>query len=86
MFIGGGIAQYLQLRSAGQNNGRSFSADQNSLSGSIPNAALPPPQTHFVAPESRYKTRDLVPHSVTDSTTRHLETNSEGETMTLPKR
>lgn len=85
MFIGGGIAQYVQIRSTGQNNSGSFVADQNSLSGSIPNTALPPPQTSFVAPESRYKTGDLAPHSVTDSTTRHLEANSEGETMTLPK-
>ena len=49
------------------------------------NASLPPKQTEYVAPESRYKTGDLVPPSVTDSTTRHLEMNSEGETMTLPK-
>ena len=55
-------------------------------SGSIPNAALPPKQTAFVYPESRFKTGDLVPPSVTDTTTRHLEVNSEGETMTLPKR
>lgn len=86
MFIGSGIAQYLQLRSVGQNTGRSVSPDLSSLPGSMPNASLPPPQTNFIAPESRYKTGDLAPHSVTDSTTRHLQTNSEGETMTLPKR
>ena len=85
MFIGSGIAQYLQLRSA-QSNGRFVSADQNAIPASMPNAALPPPQTNFVAPESRYRTGDLVPPSVTDGTTRHLEVNSEGETMTLPKR
>ncbi len=28
---------------------------------------------------------DVVPPSVTDSTTKHLDVNSEGETMTLPK-
>lgn len=52
------------------------------------NAALPPTQTDYVAPavESRYKTGDLVPPSVTESTTRHLEINQEGETMTLPKK
>lgn len=85
MFIGGGIAQFIQVRS-GQRTVQ-FAADAgNSLSGSMPNAALPPTQTTFVSPESRYKTGDLVPPSVTDSTTRHLEVNSEGETMTLPKR
>ncbi len=51
----------------------------------INNASLPPSQTQYVAPESLYKTGDLVPPSVTDNTTRHLEMNSEGETMTLPK-
>jgi len=87
MFIGGGIAQYLQLKNSGNVNPTLTPAtDQNVLTGSSANAALPPTQTTFVEPESRYKTGDLVPPSVTDSTTRHLETNSEGETMTLPKR
>lgn len=48
--------------------------------------SLPAPQTEWVAPESRYKTGDLVPPSVTDGTTRHLEMDSEGKTMTLPKK
>lgn len=50
------------------------------------NAGLPPIQTQYVSPESRYKTGDLVPPSVTDGTTRHLEINKEGETMTLPQK
>lgn len=86
IFVAGGAAQYIQLRSARQSGAQFASADPNSLSGSMGNAALPPQQTQFVSPESRYKTGDLVPPSVTDSTTRHLEVNSEGETMTLPKR
>jgi hypothetical protein len=49
-------------------------------------AALPPTQTEYVAPETRYKTGDLVPPSVTEPTTRLLEMDSEGETMTLPKK
>lgn len=86
MFIGSGIAQYLQLKSAGR-GGVAFAPDtRNAISGSTPNAALPPQQTPFVAPDSQYKTGDLVPPSVTDSTTKHLEINSEGETITLPKR
>lgn len=85
MFIGSGIAQYLQIRSAQRNVGFA-AANQNSLPGSMSNAALPPTQTNFVSPESRYRTGDLVPPSVTDTTTKHLELNSEGETMTLPKR
>lgn len=48
---------------------------------------LPPTRTDYVsADDPRYKTGDLVPPSVTDHTTRHLEMNSEGETITLPKK
>lgn len=52
----------------------------------VQNAALPPTATEYVAPETRFKTGDLVPSSVTEPTTRHLEMDSEGETMTLPKK
>jgi len=84
--LGAGVAQYIQLRHANQgiqpvNN----SLGQQSISGPQNKASLPPIQQEYVAPESRYKTGDLVPPSVTDSTTRHLEADSEGETMTLPK-
>lgn len=86
MFVGSGIAQYIQVRQA-EKGRMQFSAESDKvLSTSTPNAALPPQQTTFAPVESRYKTGDLVPPSVTDSTTRHLEVNSEGETMTLPKR
>ena len=52
------------------------------------NSPLPPPQQQFVAPlaESRYKTGDLVPPSVTEDTTRHLQMDQEGQTMALPKK
>jgi len=84
--LGSGIAQYMQLRRAekgptafvGSNTG-------NTISGS-PNTALPPPQTEWASPESSYKTGDLVPPSVTENTTRHLEIDSEGRTKTLPKK
>lgn len=56
------------------------------FSQSPASAGLPPSQTEYVAPDSRYKTGDLVPPSVAEGTTRHLEINSEGETMTLPKK
>lgn len=51
-----------------------------------PDRSLTQAETQFVTPESRYKTGDLVPASVTDATTRHLEMDSEGQTMTLPKK
>ena len=85
MFIGSGIAHYIQLKSAGTSGARFAPVDQNSISAPASQPALPPTQTEYVSPESRYKTGDLVPPSVTDGTTKHLEINSEGETMTLPK-
>jgi len=86
MFVGGGIAQYMQIKRFEQGRVQFSAESQNVMTTSAPNAALPPQHTNFVSPESRYKTGDLVPPSVTDGTTRHLEVNSEGETMTLPKR
>jgi len=65
-----------------------FSAPQQTakLNQPLYNGGLPPSRTDYVTPaESRYETGDLVPPSVTDGTTRHLEVNQEGETMTLPK-
>ncbi len=52
------------------------------------NASLPPSQTNYVKPQgSVYDTGELVaPPSVVEGTTRHLEINNEGETMTLPKK
>lgn len=54
------------------------------------NSALPPIQADYVKPprKSIYDTGELYekPPSVTEGTTRHLEINNEGETMTLPKK
>jgi len=87
MFVGSGIAQFMQVRSASKVNGQFGAYDQGSISGANMNAtALPPLQTNLVAPESRYRTGDLVPSSVTEGTTRHLEMTGEGETMALPKK
>src|SRR5215216_735956 len=86
MFVGSGVAQYLQIRRFEQ--GRvGFSAEAaRSFTAAPQNAALPPQNVDLVRPpESRYKTGDLVPPSVTDSTTKPLEMDAEGETMTLPK-
>ncbi len=85
MFVGSGIAQYIQLKSVGSTGARFAPSEQPSIAAPPTNAALPPTQANYVSPESRYKTGDLVPPSVTDGTTKHLEINSEGETMTLPK-
>jgi len=85
MSLGAGVAQFVQLRRAGQGRGMVFTSAQNVISAA-PAASLPPTQTNYVTPESRYKTGDLVPPSVTDNTTRHLELDTEGQTMTLPKK
>ena len=61
---------------------------QNQIPTNSQNLNLPPTQTEFVKPQSSiYDTGELItPPSVTEGTTRHLEINKEGETMTLPKK
>jgi hypothetical protein len=89
--LGGGIAQYVQLKKL-EKQETAFAPQnaQNVISSAPPNNALPPTQTDYVAPpaQSIYDTGDLVerPGSVTEPTTRHLQMDSEGETMTLPKK
>lgn len=83
--IGSGVAQYVQLKKAEKGLLPLPPAESTANLSAVQNTALPPAQTTWVAPESRYKTGDLVPPSVTDGTTRHLEMDSEGKTMTLPK-
>lgn len=84
--LGSGVAQFVQIKNS---QSRSLSsAPQNfsdRVSAGSQNTALPPMQTEYVSPDSRYKTGDLVPPSVAENTTRHLELDKEGETMTLPK-
>lgn len=82
--LGAGIAQAMQLKKA-EKGGVVYSASPEALPHTQ-HTALPPQQTEFVSPESRYKTGDLVPPSVTENTTRHLEIDSEGQTMALPKK
>ena len=82
--LGAGIAQYIQLREA-KSGQVGFSSGPQNLPPTQ-NTALPPQQTEWAAPETRYKTGDLVPPSVAEGTTRHLEIDSEGQTMTLPKK
>ena len=83
--LGTGVAQYMQIRKqeAAQLNPASVSL--NSVDNASLNA-LPPQSTDFARPETRYRTGDLVPPSVTDNTTRQLEVDKEGQTMTLPKK
>ena len=85
--LGSGIAQYVQLKKTEQQRVSFTSpASSNFIAPAPPNTALPPTKTEYIAPDSRYKTGELVPPSVVEGTTRHLEINHEGETMTLPKK
>ena len=84
--LGAGIAQIMQLR---KNEKRMLPVTPQETRNNLKEetrAELPSSQTDYVSPDSRYKTGDLAaPPSVTEGTTRHLEMDSEGETMTLPK-
>ncbi len=85
--IGTGLAQIIQVK-ANEKADADFAATETERElSSNERRELPPDQTEYISPvtESKYKTGDLVPPSVTDNTTRHLEMDSEGETMTLPK-
>ncbi len=84
--LGAGVAQYVQLKKYEGDNFLIPAANDKNILTSSENAALPPSRTDYVSSESRYKTGDLAPPSVTDSTTKHLEMDPEGETMTLPKK
>ena len=84
--LGGGFAQLIQLKKSEKQSVTFVPQNtQNAIPSAPLNNALPPTQTQYSAPDSRYKTGDLVPPSVIENTTRHLEMDSEGETMTLPK-
>lgn len=85
MMLAAGIAGIVQLQRV-EKGGVVSAGDGRGQIRPAADTALPPAQTEWVTPESRYKTGDLVPPSVTDATTRHLELDSEGKTMTLPKK
>lgn len=86
--LGTGIAQLIQLRANERSNAAMASAPgaKNTVGPAQDHAELPASRTEYVAPESRFKTGDLVPSSVTERTTNLLkhDTDSEGETRALP--
>jgi hypothetical protein len=84
--LGRGVAQYLQLKRMEKVNPGFSPGTPPVLTPPTSAQSLPPQQTQYVSPDSRYKTGDLVPPSVTETTTRHLEMDPEGQTMTLPKK
>ncbi len=89
--LGSGVAQFVQLRKLERQEAAFELQNTSNLINSIPDKnALPPTKTDYVEPpkQSIYDTGDLVerPGSVTEGTTRHLQMDSEGKTMTLPKK
>ncbi len=86
--LGAGIAQIIQLRK----NEKLISVMPNEVRREISSqekTSLPPAETDYIKPpqKSFYDMGELVaPPSVTEGTTRHLEMDSEGKTMTLPKK
>jgi hypothetical protein len=87
--LSSGISEYLKYKRMTNSAVNFRSQNQPSLEQAPVSPNLPPVQTEYVKPteKSIYDTGELVasPGSVTENTTRHLEMNSEGETMTLPK-
>jgi hypothetical protein len=90
--LGSGLARCIMLKKYEQNQAAAFGSQpaQNEIPAAPQNTALPPTQADYVRPpqKSIYETGELYekPASVTEGTTRHLEINNEGETMTLPKK
>ncbi|CAN5598499.1 hypothetical protein BH10ACI3_BH10ACI3_13070 [soil metagenome] len=84
--LGSAVAQFIQIRRVEKGLPTYQPTAANEIGAAPQNSALPPPQTQWASPESKYKTGDLVPPSVAENTTRHLEMDPEGRTMTLPKK
>jgi hypothetical protein len=85
LMIGTGMARYMQLRRVETTQLGPSGVSVNSFESPSINA-LPDRKMEVASIPSRYQTGDLVPSSVTESTTRHLEIDSEGQTMTLPQK
>jgi hypothetical protein len=85
--LGTGIAKIIQIKQDEQEKASMNPANRMSELSSREREALPPQQTEYVSPHEQggYRTGDLAPPSVIEKTTRHLEMDKEGETMTLPK-
>jgi hypothetical protein len=83
--LGTGIAQYMQLKKVESGQPVYVPTAPPGIDAGTAQA-LPPQQQTYVSPESKYKTGDLVPPSVVEGTTRHLEIDKEGQTMALPKK
>ncbi len=78
-----GIGKVIVLRQERDANSEMIADETMAIPGSKTAGALPPQQTEFEIniPGSKHRTKDLVPPSVVEETTRKLEFNSENESM-----
>ncbi|NNF00096.1 MAG: zinc ribbon domain-containing protein [Pyrinomonadaceae bacterium] len=86
--LGAGIAQVIQLKQTPPPTQPKEVNNSQSVFEDAEKQSLPPKQTDFVSeevPGERFQTGEMVPPSVVENTTRHLELDKEGETMTLPE-
>lgn len=85
--LASGIGQAIALRQDEKDSAFEQFDGQNAISERRSAGELPSAQTEYVSSsvDVKRETGELVPPSVVEGTTRKLEMNSEGETMTLPK-
>jgi hypothetical protein len=86
--IASGISRIVKANGIKSNKNADFN-QVNSFPVAQANQSLPPLQTEYIKPlKSVYETDDLAgqPLSVTEPTTRHLQMDSEGKTVTMPKK
>ena len=84
--LGKGISDYMKSKRMEQRQFSMIPEPTKVINDAPEKSALPPSNTDYVPADfSGYQTGDLVPPSVVENTTRHLELDKEGETMTLPK-
>lgn len=85
--VGTGLAKIIQIKSNEKSKANFVSTKTERELSSNEKKELSPDRTEYISPvtDSKYKTGDLVPPSVTENTTKLLEMDSEGETISLPK-
>lgn len=85
--IGSGVSNLIQIKQDRDENDSTTQTDETTQIAYHRQSELPPSQTEYVSPkiEKRYEIGNLVPPSVIEDTTRHLEIDEEGKTMTLPE-
>jgi hypothetical protein len=84
-FLARGVSDMLKSRKMERSRGIGGNAEQRGLPASDAQQSLPSAAAGFQMPETRFKTGDLFPPSVTDGTTKLLELGNEGETRVLKK-